>query len=100
MTRTEAPKDLEGRGRENWARTTPELPRSDWLAESSLPVGYSQRMAMIFLTMRPGDLAPDDPDLGAPLLRSTLVDVGDLLAEVEAARAVSYQCSLLSSLLP
>lgn len=27
MTRTEAPKDLEGRGEVNLARTTPELPR-------------------------------------------------------------------------
>lgn len=33
--------------------------------------------------MRPGDLAPDDPDLGAPLLSVTLVDEGNLLAAVE-----------------
>lgn len=36
--------------------------------------------------MRPGDLAPDDPDLGAALLGGPLVDVGDSLAAVEAAR--------------
>ena len=35
------------------------------------------------LTVRPGDLAPDDPDLGAPLLSVTLVDEGNLLAAVE-----------------
>ena len=46
------------------------------------------------LTMRPGDLAPDDPDLGAPLLGGALVDVGDLLAVVEAAGAVSYRWRL------
>ena len=35
--------------------------------------------------MRPGDLAPDDADLGAPDLLLAPVDVGDLLAKVEAA---------------
>ncbi len=34
--------------------------------------------------MWPGDLAPDNSDLGAPLLRGSLVDVGYLLSEVEA----------------
>lgn len=35
--------------------------------------------------MRAGDLAPDDADLGTADLLLGLVDVGDLLAEVEAA---------------
>lgn len=35
------------------------------------------------VAVRPGDLAPDDPDLGAPLLGVTLVDEGNLLAAVE-----------------
>lgn len=34
--------------------------------------------------MWPGDLAPDNSDLGAPLLRGSLVNVGYLLSEVEA----------------
>lgn len=33
--------------------------------------------------MWPGDLAPNDPDLGSPLLGLGLVDVCDLLAKVE-----------------
>ena len=40
--------------------------------------------------MWPGDLAPDDPDLGSPLLGLSLVDVRDLLAQVEAAEYVSH----------
>ena len=34
--------------------------------------------------MRAGDLAPDDPDLGTADLLLALVNVGNLLAEVEA----------------
>lgn len=39
---------------------------------------------MIF-TVRPGDLAPDDADLGSTDLLLGAVDESDLLAEVEAA---------------
>lgn len=39
--------------------------------------------------MRAGDLAPDHADLGAADLLGATVDVGDLLAEVEAAGYVS-----------
>lgn len=53
------------------------------------PTHSPKAMSNIKLTMWPGDLAPDNSDLGAPLLRRTLVDVGDLLAEIEASRIVS-----------
>jgi len=36
--------------------------------------------------MRPGDLPPDDPVVGSPLLCWGLVDVGNLLSEVEVGR--------------
>lgn len=40
-------------------------------------------------TVRAGDLAPDDADLGATDLLGGLVDVGDLLAEVEAVSSLA-----------
>lgn len=39
--------------------------------------------------MRPGDLAPDDADLGAADLLLAPVDVRDLLAKVEAVSQVN-----------
>lgn len=42
--------------------------------------------------MWPGDLAPDDPDLGSPLLSLSLVDVCDLLAQVEAVVVLLVVC--------
>ena len=41
------------------------------------------------VAMRSGDLAPDHPDVGASLLLLCAVDIGDLLAKVEAAQNVS-----------
>lgn len=40
--------------------------------------------------MGPGDLAPDHADLRSPDLLLSPVDVGDLLAEVEAAKQYQY----------
>lgn len=80
MTRTEAPKDFVGRGELNLARTTPELPNH----RVSKPV-RTRRWNVGVCTVRPGNLAPDDADLGSPDLLLGTVDVGDLLAEVEAA---------------
>lgn len=79
MTRTEAPKDLVGRGVVNLARTTPEFP--------SIPCQYNGHLEVCFkmrITVRSGDLAPDHTDLGTPDLLLASVDKGDLLAEVEA----------------
>lgn len=42
-------------------------------------------------TVRTGDPAPDHSDLAATDLLGSLVDVGDLLAEVEAVSSVSSQ---------
>lgn len=39
----------------------------------------------VIFTVRPGDLAPDDADLGSTDLLLGAVDESDLLAEVEAA---------------
>lgn len=44
-------------------------------------------------TMWPGDLAPDDTDLGAPDLLLTPVDVGNSLAKVEAVILYQYAIS-------
>ena len=38
-------------------------------------------------TMWPGDLAPDDADLGSTDFLLSSVDIGNLLAQVEAADA-------------
>jgi hypothetical protein len=84
MMRTEAPKDLVGRGLENLARTTPELPgvkSQSWLEQDT-----TRRIRVI--TVRTGNLAPDDADLGTADLLLALVDVGNLLSEVEAI----FQC--------
>ena len=40
-------------------------------------------------TVRPGDLAPDDTDLGTADLLGRAVDESDLLAEVEAVQSSS-----------
>lgn len=42
-------------------------------------------------TVWPGNLAPDDTDLGAPDLLLAPVDESDLLAKVEAGQMVSIQ---------
>lgn len=83
MMRTEAPKEREGRGVENLARTTPELPRSS----PSASCFRNRRLPSPedICTVGAGDLAPDHSDLRAANLLLGLVDVGDLLAEVEAA---------------
>jgi len=85
MIRTEAPKDLEGRGWANLARTTPELPRET----VSVFCGLKNTMMQIVHTVRAGNLAPDHADLGAADLLLALVHKGDLLAEVEAVIMVS-----------
>ena len=85
MTRTEAPNDLEGRGVLNLARTTPELPTG----RKSVHIVLTERAKCSRWrehTVRAGDLAPNDADLGAADLLLALVDVGYSLAEVEAAR--------------
>lgn len=46
--------------------------------------------------MRPGDLAPDHADLGAADLLLCAVDVGNLLAEVEAVVSRSVVRSFVS----
>lgn len=97
MTRTEAPKDLAGRGEEKRARTTPELPKQmTTLANCNerrlvrsvrLLQTPSRRRIKVSgeFTMWPGDLAPDDADLGSTDFLLSAVDVGNLLAQVEAA---------------
>lgn len=50
--------------------------------------------------MRAGDLAPDDPDLGSADLLVGAVDVGNLLAEVEAAHTMSVRVSPTDSAFP
>jgi hypothetical protein len=81
MIRTDAPKDLEGRGLANFARTTPELPGNALLAAGCSPYGKNPRGGwFVIFTMRPCDLAPDHPDLGSTLLLLAPVDVRDLLA--------------------
>jgi hypothetical protein len=91
MTRTEAPKDFEGRGWANLARTTPELPRE---REVSTQVSRSNAGLML-ITVGAGDLAPDDSGLGATNLLLGLVDEGNALAEVEAIDTVSLRYSSL-----
>lgn len=82
MMRTEAPNEREGRGLENLARTTPELPRSRSSVLRCLSMvsrfGEAQR------TVRAGDLAPDHANLGSTDLLLGLVDERNLLAKVEA----------------
>lgn len=80
MTRTEAPKDLVGRGEVNLARTTPELPKQ------KSQYGNSMLVRRNGFTVRSGDLAPDHTDLGSADLLLASVDESDLLAKVEAVR--------------
>jgi hypothetical protein len=83
MTRTEAPKDFVGRGEVNLARTTPELPNRSLLDDCCRHVS---QIGNFVLTVWPGNLAPDNANLGAADLLLSAVDVGDLLAEVEAGK--------------
>jgi hypothetical protein len=84
MMRTEAPKDLAGRGFVNFARTTPELPVDQRSARScKLAAQLSEP------TMWPRHLAPNDADLGAAHLLLAPVDIRHLLAQVEAAHRVN-----------
>lgn len=85
MMRTEAPKDLEGRGVANLARTTPELP----VKSSQHSTFYPGRWEKRIITVRPGNLAPDHADLGAADLLLAAVDIGDALAKVEAVFPVN-----------
>lgn len=89
MTRTEAPKDLVGRGLTNLARTTPELPVEIQSAITSFFPRSEPSSAREYRTVRPGDAAPDHAVLGSADLLLSLVDVGDALAEVEAVVIVS-----------
>lgn len=82
MMRTEAPNEREGRGLENLARTTPELPRSEPLVRCCL--SNISRFPGSQRTVRAGDLAPDHADLGSTDLFLALVDERNLLAKVEA----------------
>jgi hypothetical protein len=90
MMRTEAPKDREGRGFVNFARTTPEFPRLRQL----VPNRMGKRPGR---TMWSRHLAPDHPDLGSPNLLLAPVDVGNLLAQVEAATSQYPDCMLQRS---
>ena len=98
MMRTMAPRDLGGRLCLNCARTTPELPvRGDLSAmlliclplmrplipDLSPPFPSSRVCGVRKRTVRAGDLAPDDTDLGAADLLLATVDVGNALAVVE-----------------
>lgn len=47
----------------------------------------------VLFTMRSGDLAPDNTDLGSTDLLLATVDVGDLLAQVEAISLVNIPSS-------
>lgn len=87
MMRTEAPKDREGRGWVNLARTTPEFPGLQSQPARRGPQRY--RGLGVVCTVGAGDLAPDDAELGSANLLLGLVDVGDLLAKVEAVSSVS-----------
>lgn len=93
MMRTDAPKDFEGRGEVNFARTTPELPAMvslmDWFLSQDDGVGI--------ITVGTCDLAPDHPDLGTALLLVSAVDVRDLLPEVEPEHLVSIASSLFAT---
>lgn len=77
MTRTVAPKDLGGRLERNLARTTPELP--EYIRERLRSVDCCRH------TVRPGDLAPDHPNVGATDLTLGPVNESDLLAQVEGS---------------
>lgn len=57
------------------------------LACASQPQRY--RGLRVVYTVGAGDLAPDDAELGSANLLLGLVDVGDLLAKVEAVSSVS-----------
>ena len=78
--RTEAPKDLAGRGFVNFARTTPELP-AEILSAMNLPPCTGECFGH---TVGTGDLAPDHTDLSTANLLLSPVNVRDLLAEIEA----------------
>ena len=88
MMRTEAPKDLAGRGWSNLARTTPELPyrgvSHDARGKGTLALSLHPEH-----TVGTSDLAPDHADLGAADLLLSTRDIGDLLTEVEAATTVN-----------
>lgn len=75
----------------NLARTTPELPRENVRNRGSgcRHVPALKESGRRDLTVRPGDLAPDHTDLGATDLLLSPVDIGNLLAEVEARTTVS-----------
>lgn len=88
MTRTVAPNERGGRLLRNWALTTPELP--DVLLEVRLAAEWASGH-----TVRPGDLAPDDTDLGTADLLGCAVDESDLLAEVEAVVSLSILCAYI-----
>lgn len=81
MTRTVAPNERGGRLLRNWALTTPELP--DVSLDVLLVASWAESH-----TVRPGDLAPDDTDLGATDLLGCAVDESDLLSEVEAVKSL------------
>lgn len=87
MMRTEAPKDREGRGWVNLARTTPEFPGMQ--SQHARPGRKGLVVLGVVCTVGAGDLAPDDAELGSANLLLGLVDVGDLLAKVEAVSSVS-----------
>lgn len=53
--------------------------------------GESSQIGECVCTVRAGDLAPDDPDLGSADLLVGAVDVGNLLAKVEAAHNMSVR---------
>jgi hypothetical protein len=80
IIRTLPPKDFEGRGDVNFARTTPEFPAIPPSARLSRPDVPDPDL---LLTVRSRNLAPDDADLGAPDLLLGPVDVCHPLAEIE-----------------
>ena len=84
MMRTDAPKDLEGRGFVNLARTTPELPVR---GGQFLPLRFERSHQRH--TVWPRHLAPDHADLGSTDLLLAPIDISDLLAEIEAVVPVN-----------
>ena len=85
MMRTDAPKDLEGSGFVNFARTTPELP--EWLLVSAM-AGLSNRFRRKH-TMWSRHLAPNNANLGSADLLLAPIDVCDSLAKVESVSWVN-----------
>ena len=69
------------------------------IPDISVPFPPSSVWCVQERTVRPGDLAPDDTDLGAANLLGCAVDESDLLAEVEAVHSPSAAFSCTRSVI-